>query len=105
MPDESIRHEMALLGARGWGCVCGVVLNPKSNGTDLRGKALPYKGFKAAKSLNHEGHKEHEGKARVFFVLFVVPVQISQPVSTPLVYRSFQLKSVPLTLREGLNCQ
>ena len=28
---------------------------------------------KSIKALNHEGHEEHKGKEKLFFVLFVVP--------------------------------
>ena len=37
--------------------------------------------------LNHKAHKEHKGKEKLFlvlFVCFVVPIQISQPVSIPM---------------------
>ena len=57
---------------------------PETNGTDLRVKALSYEGSKAAYDLNH---KEHKGKEKLFlvlFVCFVVPIQISQPVSIPM---------------------
>ena len=49
-----------------------------------RVKALSYLGFKAPYDLNHKAHQEHKGKEKLFsvlFVCFVVPIQISQPVS------------------------
>ena len=55
------------------------------NGTDLRVKALSYVGFKAPYDLNHKAHKEHKGKEKLFFVLFVcfvVPF-FSGPIATP----------------------
>ena len=57
---------------------------PETNGTDLRVKALSYVGFKAAYDLNHQEHKGKEKLFLVLFVCFVVPIQISQPVSIPM---------------------
>nr|WP_101747548.1 transposase [Endozoicomonas acroporae] len=87
--------------------------SPETNGTDLRVKALSYVGFKAPGDWNHKAHKEHKGKEKLFlvlfavknillnhfsspeggakyfhapwaFVCFVVPIQISKPVSIPM---------------------
>ena len=44
----------------------------------------PGAGGEAPYDLNHKAHKEHKGKEKLFlvlFVCFVVPIQISQPVS------------------------
>ena len=62
----------------------------EGNGTDLRVKALPCVGFRAPCDLNHKAHKEHKGK--LFLMLFVFPIQISQHVF----YRAFKLKTLPL---------
>ncbi|MBO9482874.1 transposase [Salinisphaera sp. G21_0] len=61
--------------------------SPETNGTDLRVKALSYVDFKAPGDWNHKAHKEHKGKEKLFlvlFVCFVVPIQISKPVSIPM---------------------
>ena len=46
----------------------------RTNGTDLRVKALPYQGFKAPYDLNHKAHIEHKGKEKLFLVLFAVKI-------------------------------
>ncbi len=65
-------------------------------------KALPYVGFKEPYDLNHKTHKKHRGKKKLFSVLFVVTIQISQPVSILMFEAVAKGQITALSFRTGI---